>query len=194
MLGDPDAGSVTERLSDLIWERFGFLAPVWVVKRPETLTIVDYRPTLMMFLSVAGFLFFGAAFIFLFIKFGMIDSFGFWAVALIAAVFFILSFRGTIRETYFFDKTKASYAFVRQFIHRKEVIEGAMSQFTGAYVKTERSDDTDCYYVILKQEGMFLTGANEQILREELPIFNSFDNESDIANAISEFLSSTRPT
>jgi len=192
MLGDPDAGSVTERLSDLIWERFGFLAPLWVVKRPETLTIVDYRPTLMMFLSVAGFLFFGTTFVFLFIKFGMVDSFGFWAIGLIAAGCLIPTFRSTIRETYFFDKTRDSYAFVRQFIHRKEVIEGSMSQFTGAYVKTQRNEDTNCYYVILKQEGMFLTGVNEQTLREELPIFNSFDNEADIANAISEFLSTTR--
>ena len=39
---------------------------------------------------------------------------------------------------------------------------------------------------------MFLTGVSEQILREEVPIFNSFDRESDIANAISDFLPAKR--
>jgi len=35
---------------------------------------------------------------------------------------------------------------------------------------------------------MFLTGVSEQTLREELPIFNSYDRESGIADAISSFL------
>ena len=77
---------------------------------------------------------------------------------------------------------------MRQFIHRREVIEGALSQFTGAYVKTDSNNDGENYYVILKQEGMFLTGVSEQTLREELPIFNSYDREAGIAEAISSFL------
>jgi len=70
------------------------------------------------------------------------------------------------------------------------VIEGSMSQFTGAYVKTEETDETKSYFVVLKQEGMFLTGVNEQTLREVVPIFNSYDREARIANAITKFLSS----
>ena len=65
-------------------------------------------------------------------------------------------------------------------------------QFTGGYLKTERNDDSETYYVVLKQEGMFLTGVSEQTLREEVPIFNSFDREARIANAISSFLPTKR--
>ncbi|MEP6789578.1 MAG: hypothetical protein ABJB40_14155 [Acidobacteriota bacterium] len=67
-----------------------------------------------------------------------------------------------------------------------------MSQFTAAYVKTETDEDSSTYYVILKQEGMFLTGVSEQTLREVVPLFNSFEREASIANAISEVLSSER--
>ena len=110
----------------------------------------------------------------------------------IAIVCLALSFRGTIREVYFFDKTTDTYAFVRQFIHRKEIIEGSLSQFTGAYVKTQTNDESESYFVVLNQEGMFLTGVSEQTLREAVPIFNSFAREADIANAISAFLPSKR--
>jgi len=65
-----------------------------------------------------------------------------------------------------------------------------MSQFTAAYVKTETNEDSKTYFVILKQEGMFLTGVSEQTLREEVPVFNSFEREASIANAISEVLAS----
>lgn len=57
---------------------------------------------------------------------------------------------------------------------------------------TETNEGSESHYVVLKQEGMFLTGVSEQILREELPLFNSFDRESDIANAISSYLPSKR--
>ena len=190
MFGDEDEESVYDRLWSLICEKFEFIAPVWIVRRPETLTILDYRPTFFMALTAAGFLILVISFVLLFLKIATAFSFGLWALAAPGIACAVLLFRGTIREAYYFDKTTDSYSFVRQFIHRKEVIEGSLSQFTGAYVKTEKNDDSACYYVILKQEGMFLTGVSEQTLREELPIFNSFDKEADIANAISDFLPS----
>jgi hypothetical protein len=55
-------------------------------------------------------------------------------------------------------------------------------------ISFESNDDSENYYVVLKQEGMFLTGVSEQTLREELPIFNSYDREAGIAHAISSFL------
>ena len=67
-----------------------------------------------------------------------------------------------------------------------------MSQFTGAYVKTVTNDESESYFVVLKQEGMFLTGVGEQTLREVVPIFNSYDREAEIANAIEEFISKAR--
>jgi hypothetical protein len=189
MFGDSDDETVYDRLWGLIAERFGFYAPVWIINRPETLTIADYRPTMLMLLAAAGFLGFSAVFIFFIVKIGwIVDSFGFWALGLFALVCLALSFSGTIREVYYFDKTTDSYAFVRQFIHRKEVIEGALSQFTGAYVKTQSNDESESYYVMLKQEGMFLTGVSEQTLRDVVPIFNSYDNEARIADAIAGFL------
>lgn len=189
MFGDPDDESVSDRLWVLIKEKLGIMAPVWIVPRPETLTIFDYRPTFLMFLSAAGSLFFSALFMVFLVKIdSVIDSFGFWVIGIFALALLVLSLRGTIREVYFFDKTKDSYAFVRQFIYRKEIIEGALSQFTGAYVRTQTNDDSETYFVMLKQEGMFLTGVAEQTLREEVPIFNSFDSEARIANAISSFL------
>jgi hypothetical protein len=192
MFGDEDDGSVFARLGAMIWDKFGFIAPLWIINRPESLTIVDYRPTFTMFLTFAGFVVLGISFVLILFKVDTALSFGLWAIAVPAAACVIFLFRGTIREVYYFDKTKDSYAFVRQFIHRREVIEGAMSQFTGAYVKTEQNDESRSYFVILKQEGMFLTGVSEQPLREEVPIFNSFDREARIANAISSFLLSNR--
>ena len=189
MFGD-DGESVFDRLGEMISESLGSLIPLWIIRRPETLSILDYRPTFVMAATVLGFVVLAASFVLLFFKIDRGASLALVALGAPAAACVFLVFRGTIREVYYFDKTKDSYAFVRQFIHRKEVIEGAMSQFTGAYVKTETNDDSKTYFVILKQEGMFLTGVSEQTLREEVPIFNSFKKEAEIANAISGFLSS----
>jgi len=189
MFGD-DGESVFDRLGEMISESLGSLIPLRIIRRPETLSILDYRPTFVMAATVLGFVILAASFVLLFFKIDSGASLALVAVGAPAAACVFLVFRGTIREVYYFDKTKDSYAFVRQFIHRKEVIEGAMSQFTGAYVKTETNDDSKTYFVILKQEGMFLTGVSEQTLREEVPIFNSFEKEAQIANAISGFLSS----
>lgn len=188
MLGDPDEETVYDRLWERISDSFGSIIPLRIIKRPETLTILDYRPTFTMFLTVLGFVVLAVSFVLIFFRIDTSFSLGLVAVGAPAAACAVLLFRGTIREAYYFNKTTDSYAFVRQFIHRREVIEGAMSQFTGAYVKTVDCDDSENYFVILKQEGMFLTGVNEQTLREELPLFNSFDREARIANAISSFL------
>ncbi len=170
-------------------EKFGFLIPLRIIRRPESLTIFDYRPTFIMFLAMAFALFLATSLILLIFKFELIDSFAMWAIGLFLVGSVVFMFRGTVREVYNFDKTSDSYTFVRQFIHRREVIQGSLSQFTGARVKTVEDDDSESFFVVLNQEGMFLTGASEQILREEVPIFNSFDSEARIATAISGFLS-----
>lgn len=187
-----DDYSVSERLWSMISDKFGFFVPLLIIRRPETLTILDYRPTFTMFFTAAGFMILAVSFVLLFFRVDPAVSFGLWAIAAPAVVCVIFLFRGTIREAYYFDKTKDSYAFVRQFIHRRDVIEGALSQFTGAYVRTETHDDSESHFVVLKQEGMFLAGVSEQTLREELPMFNSFDREARIADAISEYIASDR--
>src|SRR3982751_7145865 len=185
--GDDDY-SPFERIWEMIADKFAFLVPLWIARQPERLTILDYRPTFTMFLTALGFLLVAGSLPLLFFGVGMALVSGLWTIAIPGLACAFLLFRGTIREAYYFDKSTDSYAFVRQFIHRREVIEGALSQFTGAYVKTETSEDSETYYVVLKQEGMFLTGVSEQTLRDEIPIFNSFDREARIANAISSFL------
>jgi hypothetical protein len=196
MLGNQGEETVFDRLWEMIGggkvrEWIGFIIPLRIIRRPETLTIFDYRPTLLMFLTVVGFVALAILFVLFFINIDTDFSYVLWAIAAPAIFCVFLLFRGTIREVYYFDRTNDSYTFIRQFIHRKEVIEGTLSQFTGAYVKTAEHEDSESYFVILKQEGMFLTGVSEQTLREEVPIFNSFDREARIASAISGFLSST---
>ena len=186
-LGDDDY-SPFEGIWAMVRERFGYLVPLWIARQPERLTILDYRPTFAMFLTAVGFLLVVASLPLLYFGVGWDWVSGLWTLAAPGLACFFLLFRGTIREAYYFDKPTDSYTFVRQFIHRREVIEGALSQFTGAYVKTDSNNDGENYYVILKQEGMFLTGVSEQTLREELPIFNSYDREAGIAHAISSFL------
>jgi len=191
-LGDPDRYSPFERLWEAVRERFSVIFPLRIIRQPERLTIMDYRPTLTMFLTAVGFVILGVSFVFFFFGMDITIASGLWTIAIPFVVFGFLLFRGTIREVYCFDKTTDSYTLVRQFIHRKEVIEGALSQFTSASVKTELNEDTETYFVVLKQEVMFLTGVSEQTLREEVPIFNSFDREARISNAISSYLSPNR--
>ena len=191
-LGDPDSYSPFERLWEAVVDRISVIFPLFIIRQPERLIIQDYRPTLTMFLTAVGVLILGVSFVLLFFGMDIAILSGLWTIAVPFVVLGFLLFRGTIREVYCFDKSTDTYTFVRQFIHRKEVIEGALSQFKSVYVKTETNEDSETYYVILKQEGMFLTGVNEQTLREEVPVFNSFDKEALIANAISGYLYPSR--
>ena len=175
-----------EKIRDMI----AFAVPIRIIARPERLIIQDYRPTLVMLLAGLGFFGFAGFLIWMLAQFGTaVGAFAIGVIALFAIVCLAVAiFTGTIREVYVFDRTTGSYAFVRQFIHRKEVIEGALTQFTGAKVETHTHEDSKSYTVVLRQEGMFLTGVSEQTLRDEIPILNSFSNEASIANAIDDFL------
>lgn len=194
-----DEYSVTDRLWKLtIGDRFGFLIPLWIARRPESLIIMDYRPTVLGFFAGLGFVVLTVLFFLFLFKWDIGDSYGLWFTGVPALACLVLALKGTIREAYYFDRSKDSYAFVRQFVYRREVIEGSLSQFSGAYVKTETNYNSESsgtsksYFVVLQQEGMFLTGVSEQRLREEVPIFNSFEREARIANAISGYLSSRK--
>ncbi len=185
MLGDHEE-SVFDKIWEMIIGKFAFLFPLRIIRRPESLTILDYRPTLTMFLTAAGFAVVAISAVFIFFGY---DASWLWTIAVPGIICVVFIFKGTVREVYHFDRASDGYTFVRQFIHRKEVIEGSMGQFTGASVKSVNNDESTSYFVALRQEGMFRTGVDEQILREEVPIFNSFDREAEIASAISGFLS-----
>jgi hypothetical protein len=189
---DGDGESIFDRLWRAVFGRFEYLVPLWIVRRPESLVIYDYRPTFLMFLAAACFVVLAvfAVLAFLNVADSIPTLIGATAAPIVVGIFLLFKF--TVREVYYFDQAKDSYALVRQFVFRKEVIEGSLSQFTGAYVKTESDDNNKSYFVVLQQEGMFLTGASEQILREEVPLFNSFEREARIAGAISSCVSAKR--
>lgn len=185
-----DEESVFDRLGEkIVGDRFAFLVPLWVARRPESLTILDYRPTTLIFFTAVVFVVATVLFFLFLFWFKSTDSYGLWITGILAVTALLITFTGTVREAYYFDKTKDSYAFVRQFIYRRELVEGSLGQFTSAYVKTESyAENSKAYFVVLLQEGMFLTGVSEQILRQKPPIFNSYERESRIANEISGFL------
>ena len=167
-----------------------FVVPLRIIKRPERLIIQDYRPTVVQLLTMAGFLFFLTIFVLLLvfrIDSG-VDSFGLWAAGAFALICFGLSLRGTLREEYVFDKPSDTYTFVRRYPHRREIIEGSLSQFRGVEVRTQVNDESESYSVVLLQDGTFLSGEMAQHLRDEVPALNTYSNESRIANAIAGFL------
>jgi hypothetical protein len=175
-----------------IYDMIAIAAPIRVIERPESLTIMDYRPTLVLALCLpAGLAMMGLS-IWLIIALGTEAMFAVVICGLLAIVAIVFALQQTVREVYYFDKAKDSYCFIRQFVFRREVIEGSMEQFTGASVKTVTNDESNSYFVVLNQEGMFLTGVSEQTLREEAPIFNTFSNEATIANAISSAIHTAR--
>lgn len=179
---------------DKIRGMIAFATPLRVISRPERLIVQDYRPTTVMLLAGVGVGVFAVFFFLLLLRGDAgVDSFGLWATGIVAVACLAACLRGTLREVYIFDRPSDSYTFVRQFIHRKETIEGALTQFTGARVETHHHENGESYTVVLRQEGMFLTGVAEQTLREEVPVLNSYTNETRIADAIARFLIRSRP-
>ncbi|HEX3100559.1 MAG TPA: hypothetical protein VHQ01_02145, partial [Pyrinomonadaceae bacterium] len=102
MFGDQDEESVFDRLWAMIWDRFGFVTPLWTIQRPESLTILDYRPTFLMSLTAVGFVVLGVSIVFLFLKIATAFSLGLLVIAVPWAACAVLLFRGTIREVYYF--------------------------------------------------------------------------------------------
>lgn len=109
-------------------------------------------------------------------------------VGIPAVVCIGLSFRGTIREIYVFDKPSDTYHFERQFLYKKEVIDGTISQFCGVGVQTVTQDDWEKHSVVLRSEGMFLGLTPFQEIRASKPALNFWSSEDRIAHAISKFL------
>src|SRR5436190_9546642 len=105
-----------------------WLIGVKIIKRTGSLIIEDRRPTWPMLLSIVGAFVFSVIFglRFLFGSAAGVDSFGMWSLGLAAIVCVALSFRGTLREVYVFDKVSDTYRFTRRYIYKKDVIEGTI--------------------------------------------------------------------
>jgi hypothetical protein len=148
-----------------------------------------------MLLSMLGVIVFPLAFLFrYFVGDGVaIDSFGNWFLGVATLVCIGLSFRGTIREQYIFDRPSDTYQFTRRFIYKKEVIEGTISQFRGVGVITTVTEDgegneTVKHSVVLRQDGLLFGASPDQPIRESKPALNFWNTEARIAQAIHKFL------
>ncbi len=172
-----------------------WLVGVRIITRPDQLIIEDRRLTWPMLLSMLGVVLFPLAFVFrYFVGEGVaIDSTGNWLLGVATLVCIALSFRGTLRELYVFDKPSDTYHFARQFLYKKEVIEGTISQFRGAGVVTTVTEDGEGnertrHSVVLRQTGLLFGASPDQPIRESKPALNFWKTEARIAQAIHKFL------
>ena len=182
---------------DRIFDILDYIFPVYIIRRDEVLVIEDRRPNrLMIFaayilLAVIAFVIWG-----LFSGGLKVDSFTYAFVGVIAAATLFICARGTLREVYVFDKSKDTYVFTRQTLLKKDVIEGAASQFrAGMVLRQEINSDRISdyiYYAALIQNGDLLLGTNEvQKLRQDPPMYNRHQTEIRIVGAITSFLNIT---
>jgi hypothetical protein len=179
-----------EKIRDML----AYAVPVKIVKRPDSLVVRDHRPTWAGFLAAVGFVVFAVAFVSYLLSADIgIDSMGMWMTGVFTLGCLVVAFRGPIFESYYFDRATNSYAFVRRYIYKRDVIEGGLDQFRAVRVHEhiERDGDgntTRRYAVSLLQDGMTLGGAYEQPLREDRPVLGTHANATRIGLAIATFL------
>jgi len=173
-------------------EMLAFAMHVRIIDRPESLVIKDYRPTWLLLFGLTGVLMLGVAVVLflLGVEFRL-DSAGMWALLLLATAFVVFGVKGTLREVYYFDRKSDSYRFERQFLYKKDVIEGSLGQFRAVRVHLEVGQDENShqlYKVSLLQDGLTLGGSSEEPLRGTPAIMNSHSAETRIGSAIATFL------
>ena len=180
---------------EMIRNMVNWLVGVRIITRPDQLIIEDRRPTWPMLFSLLGVIVFPLAFVFRYF-FGdgvAIDSTGNWLLGAATLVCIALSFRGTIRELYIFDRPTDTYHFARLFLYKKEVIEGTIQQFRGVGVETTVTEDGEGnervkHSVVLRQDGLLFGASPNQPIRESKPALNFWNTEGRIAQAIHKFL------
>lgn len=178
-----------EKIKDMIV----FLVPVKVIARPDSLLVRDNRPTWVVLLAVVGFVILLIGFLsYLLSGDAGVDSMGMWFTGALTLGLFLLAFRGSLFETYAFDKTTNSYRFVRRSIHKSDVIEGGLDQFRAVRVhehidRSSRGNDRR-YVVSLLQDGPTLGGGYDQPLRDDRPFLGTHANAMRIGSAIAKFL------
>ncbi|MEP7074479.1 MAG: hypothetical protein ABI878_01610 [Acidobacteriota bacterium] len=183
---------------DRFFDVLDYIFPVYVIERDEIMVIDDRRPTARMVYSllasltviiVAGWAWWSKAVI--------PDAFALSVFAAILAATLYFCVRGNYRETYVFNRSKDIYIFTRRSIIKKDVTEGAASQFRAAEVIRQVSYDDNGYEnfayraALLQQPGLLFGTDETLILRENAPIYNSRGAEAKIARAIATFLNIT---
>src|SRR5215470_9901093 len=106
---------------DRFYDILDYLFPVYIIKRDQTLSIEDRRPTAITFISGSlSILFLAGAAATIALK-GFTSDVGY---VLGPAAGFLVSFafgiKGTFREIYVFDKPSDTYIFTRQSIWKKD--------------------------------------------------------------------------
>lgn len=173
-------------------EMIAFAMPVRIIDRPESLVIKDYRPTWLLLFGLTGLVMLGIALVLFLIgvKFSL-DSAGLWALLLLSTAFVVFGLKGTLREVYYFDRKTGGYRFERQFVFKKDVIEGGLGQFRAVRVHLEDGQDessSPLFKISLLQDGMTLGDSYEQPLRGTPALMNSHSMETRIGSAIAKFL------
>ena len=179
-----------EKIRDML----AFAVPVRVIRRVDSLEVRDHRPTWAGFLAALGFVVFSIGFVSYLLSADVgVDSMGTWMTGAFTIGCLVVAFRGPIFESYYFDKTTNSYAFVRRYIYKRDVIEGGLDQFRAVRVHEHIEDDAEGrssrrYAVSLLQDGMTLGGGYEQPLREDRPVLGTHRSAMRIGSAIATFL------
>lgn len=179
-----------EKIKDML----AFAIPIRTIARPDSLVVRDNRPTWPVFLGLLGFVVFLIGFVsqLLGVDFG-IDSMGMWITGAFTLGCLVMAFRGPISESYYFDRPTNSYAFVRRYIHKRDMIEGGLDQFRAVRVHKYIEQDSEGrpssrYAVSLLQDGMTFGGAYDQPLREDRPVLGTHGYAMRIGSAIATFL------
>lgn len=173
---------------DRFYDIIDYTFPVYIIRRDDTLSIEDRRPTYNTFVSGLCVLLFGLGAAITFLFSGLHEA-AYWigpAVGWLVSLLFAI--KGTFREIYVFDKPSDTYILTRQNVFRKDVIQGSLSQIGAVRIEGSESDDDNPYNIALLMQGMLLGQSDTQILRENPPVFNNYEIESRIADAISSFL------
>ena len=178
-----------EKIKDML----AFLVPVKVIKRPDSLLVRDHRPTWAVALALVGFVVFAIGFVSFLLSADVgIDSMGTWMTGGFTLACVVVAFRGTLFETYYFDKTRCSYQFVRRYIYKRDVIEGGLDQLRAVrvheHIERGSEGNTRRYVVSLLQDGLTLGGGYDQPLRDDRPFFGTHANATRIGSAIASFL------
>lgn len=164
-----------EKITDML----AFAKPVRVIARPDSLLIRDHRPTWIVLLAGVGFVILLVGFVSYLLSADVgLDSMGMWFAGAITVGLLVVAFRGSLFETYYFDKTTNSYRFVRRSIHKSDVIEGGLGQFRAVRVheyveKNAQGHSSSRYVVSLLQDGPTLGGAYDQPLRDDRPFLST---------------------
>lgn len=182
-----------------MWRQyFDRLFPVNINTQSDVLGIDDRRPNGEMVLSVSlmAIALFVSAMIF---RPAIADGI-YWPLAIFllpAPIFAVRSLLLPIREVYVFDKGRDTYSLRRRSVLKSRTIQGSLSQIRAVQIERRlvvsggkyHSRTREIFRVALLLHHDLLLGASDTlVLRDDWPLGSCYESESQIANAIANFL------